>query len=320
MSKRHVLISCASWEERFPLGVEKDLQQLPQSFLQLFFYEEYAPWAAEYRAKVESLANELGSGCRATPLRITTPVTTWKKVQNSISQIIDADDFTVDCSTMPRELLWFILWTLGNYGKAVNYIYHRPKRYTSEWLCREPLEPRLVLKMSGIAKLGRRTALVISAGYDTERVAHLLRVYEPAMAVLLLQKDTPFEDNARRMDEQRQRFGKHPTVKIEEVDSYNLDAFRSQLEPVVARLVLDHNVLFASFGPKLSALAIYSLQRQFPEIGLIYAPAKEFNRKYSEGIGQCFSGVVDAPVKTVPGWFQSEDLDLNQIPDDLLVW
>jgi len=46
----------------------------------------------------------------------------------------------------------------------------------------------------------------------------------------------------------------------------------------------------ASLGPKLSAVALYRLHKKYPQTGLVYAPAKEFNPQYSYGITESIIG------------------------------
>jgi hypothetical protein len=326
MIDNDILIVCASWEDRFLAGIQRDLDSYPGASVKMFYYEEYSSWTVEHRAKVGHLLKHTGSTCEEMPLRTSTPIATWKRVQLSLAEVRDPRTrFIVDCSTMPRELLWFVLGMLGSNGRSAEYVYHRPETYCSSWLSREPLPPRLVLTMSGIARIGRRTALVIAVGYDTERVANLLRVFEPSVAVLLLQSTSAFSDNPRRMQEHRERFARFPSVKFVEVDSYDVDSVRTRVQPLVVDLLAAHNVLLASLGPKLSALSLYEIHRDSPEAGLIYTPAKEFNREYSKGIGEAVVGHIDAPSRVDPqpramDWLHAEELDLNSIPDELLAY
>ena len=90
---------------------------------------------------------------------------------------------------MPRDVIWQTLWLLKRCSSEIRVVYHRPKGY-GDWLSRDPRRPRLVFKMSGISAIGKRTALVITAGYDFDRVRHLIDFYEPAFVCLALQRDS----------------------------------------------------------------------------------------------------------------------------------
>ena len=53
-----------------------------------------------------------------------------------------------------------------------------------------------------------------------------------------------------------------------------------------------HNIVMSSLGPKLSAVALYRIQREHPQIGLAYAPSREFNKDYSSGISDAITGIL----------------------------
>ena len=60
----------------------------------------------------------------------------------------------------------------------------------------------------------------------------------------------------------------------------------------VEKLARDHNVILCSFGPKPSAIALFRLQREFPQCSLAYIGCKEYNPNYSVGLGDAISGSI----------------------------
>ena len=48
-----------------------------------------------------------------------------------------------------------------------------------------------------------------------------------------------------------------------------------------------------SLGPKLSAIALYLLHRKYAGTSLVYAPSNEFNKDYSNGLGEAVTGMLD---------------------------
>ena len=68
-----------------------------------------------------------------------------------------------------------------------------------------------------------------------------------------------------------------------------LDCIRQQLDSLESK----HNIILGSLGPKLTAVSLFCLQRKNPDIGLVYAPAREFNERYSFGIGDTYRGTID---------------------------
>jgi hypothetical protein len=57
---------------------------------------------------------------------------------------------------MPRENIWTLFFWLLDMQKArTQYVYHRALGY-GDWLSRDPQRPRLVYKLSGLARLSDR--------------------------------------------------------------------------------------------------------------------------------------------------------------------
>ena len=184
---------------------------------------------------------------------------------------------------------WFK--TLDLRKSCIQYVYHRPESY-GEWLSRDPEKPRLVYKMSGFARLGARTVLLVLAGYDTDRTQQLITFFEPAVTLLGLQKQNQDKANSERMQRLRERFDRDDSTKLFELDAFAPDHGQLVIESQMKEFLESHNIIMSSLGPKLSAVSLYRIYRKHTEIGLAYAPSCEFNRSYSKGMGEAIEGIV----------------------------
>jgi hypothetical protein len=221
------------------------------------------------------------------------PAGNWNQIQKDVAEIANTHPGAhVDISTMPRELIWTLFWSLHAAKIPIVYSYHCPEAYHEEWQSRDPKRPRLVFKLSGIAQLDRRTSLIALTGYDSQRTAQLIRFYEPEMSFVGLQKGDVNKGNSKHMDEQRHLFSQDPSITQFDLDAFSEDFGEGEIYKHLHKIIGTHNVIVGCLGPKLSAVAVYRLHRKHPEIGITYAPSGEFNREYSTGIGQCFTGTV----------------------------
>ncbi|MEQ8790072.1 MAG: hypothetical protein RIC55_27495 [Pirellulaceae bacterium] len=292
-SDADILISVASWEERFLLGCQRLFESHAYSRAIVYYSDEYADWTQASRASVQAQCRDKGIQYEDGVLYAADTSRTWREtLDSSLGQLPEGCNAVVDLSTMPREIIWQTFWFLQYRKCNVSYVYHRPGKY-GEWLSRDPDRPRLVYKMSGISRIGARTALLVLAGYDVDRVRHLVDTFEPEIALLGLQKDSVAPENSERMEAQSSAFKDDRSVQRFWVDAYSSDHGMEAVETALASISPTHNVIMASMGPKLSAVSLYRLHRQNENLGLVYLPAREFNREYSSGIGETIYGSLD---------------------------
>lgn len=285
-----ILISVASWEDRFRLGCERLVEAKRYSRALVYFSDEYADWTKDSRAAVQQLCGSRGIAYSEALLYASDTSRTWREtLESSVGQLPEGSSAIVDLSTMPREIIWQTFWFLQYRKCKVSYVYHRPGKY-GEWLSRDPDKPRLVYKMSGISRIGARTALLVLAGYDVDRVRHLVDTFEPEITLLGLQIDSIAPENKERMKAQSEAFSDNKAVRQFWLDAYSSDHGFEAVLSEVARVSKTHNVIMASMGPKLSAVSLYQLHRQDDTLGLVYLPSREFNREYSSGIGESIYG------------------------------
>ena len=214
-------------------------------------------------------------------------------VLDSVEDAIqNCQNVQVDISTMPRDIIWYLLWLLEQDSIEIRYVYHSPNSYGDDWLSRDPQAPRLVYKLSGIASPSDKTALLVTAGFDLQRVKRLIDWYEPAKLMIGLQSKSQFKQNEDEMKVHRDTFEKEHNCMIFELDAFAEDRGMAALQRALKQLDPSYNLIMSSLGPKLTAIALYQLQRQNRKIGLVYAPSNQFSKEYSIGIGKCFKGIL----------------------------
>lgn len=292
-TEAYTLISVASWEDRFFLGLERLLGTTSFAQAVILHSDLYAEWTEGSRAQAKRACDQAGVRHVSGVLYDGDPSRTWKETLATLLGELPAESkAVVDISTMPREVIWHVFWFLQYRQCEISYVYHRPGAYDGKWLSRDPDRPRLVYKMSGISRLGARTALVVLAGYDVDRVKHLVEMFEPSVTFLGLQTQSVDPLNQEKMEAQRAAFAGHASVKQFVVDAYSADHGLADITATLADSADAHNVLMASMGPKLSAVSLYQLHQQNDALGLVYLPSREYNREYSKGIGDAIWGSI----------------------------
>jgi hypothetical protein len=293
-TNRDVLVTVASWEDRFLEGFKRVLEAVRTESVIMCHSDRYSEWTQTQRAEVANLCRDRGIGLSEGVLYEGNPSKTWHETFVPLFSAVDRGaTVCVDISTMPREVVWSSLWFLQYRECRIGYVYNRPVRY-GEWLSRDPDRPRLVYKMSGIMRMGGRTALVILAGYDVDRVRHLVNVFEPAVTLLGIQADSLDPLNPEKMKAVIDEFAGDNSVTTFSVDAFGPDRGRSQVDQMIAPIRDSHNIVMASMGPKLTAIALYELHRQYENLGLVYLPSSEFNRDYSKGLGEMIWGCLES--------------------------
>jgi len=53
-----------------------------------------------------------------------------------------------------------------------------------------------------------------------------------------------------------------------------------------------YNIILNSLGAKISAISLFKLWLSYPQLALSYIPSKEYNKDYSSGIGEGYSGQI----------------------------
>ena len=290
MSKADAIICVAGWEERFVQGITQDLATFRPDRVAMLIFSEYAEVTAANRETVQKAAAERGCIWEEVILR-REPKETWTNLRTYFSdETWKGRDVLLDITTMPRETIWWTVGFLLENGCRIEVVYHQASSYSKDWLTRDTDEPRLLYQYSGIAKLGKPTCLLLLNGFDTDRALQIIQYFEPALILLGIQVGSQFgneEKNAIPGERIRQQMR---AVKTFSVDAYSPDFGHADILGAVLPVLDDFNVVAASLGPKTSAISLFRLVQQYPQIALAYAPSREFNMEYSEGIGAALSG------------------------------
>lgn len=280
------LVTFASWEERFVLGLEANLNQFQLGTVCVLYFDEYKEDTARNRGVVESLVE----GVNFVMLRADDPASTWKKSIETVSELArGSEELFVDVSTMPREIVWYVLWAAEQAGVGVRCLYYSPKDYGDEWLSRDPRAPRMAFKLSGMADPSKATALLVTEGFDEQRVWRLVNWCEPDRLMVGVQEGGRFKRNEDVMRNALREFTREPGWDVFKLDAFGPRFGEVEILEQLGGVSDTHNVILASMGPKLTALALYRIQRRYEDMGLVYAPAGQYNKTYSRGIGEFYS-------------------------------
>jgi hypothetical protein len=291
MQKFDLIISVAGWEERFSAGVCQDLNRVSATSILLYVFEDYMQLTQESRSKVGTVASSMNVEYRE--INVTRDaVELWKAIQTSLDNSLEDKSVLLNISTMPREVMWWICFRLEHLRCGISYVYYKPISYASDWLTRDTEQPRLLYQLSGVSSLGRPTCLLLLTGFDSDRAEQIIEYYEPELIILGSQIGTQFANDARNILQNSVLLKKARKVETFQLDAISEDRGFSAMERAILQARPEYNIIGASLGPKVSALALYQLQRKYPEIALTYAPSRQFNNNYSLGIGDLLEGTI----------------------------
>jgi len=286
MSKFDALITVASWEERFLAGAEITINEIDTDKIFMFYYTEYQDRTKENRNKVRKICSYKSIELTEIEVSFKKYVDTWKIFRSTfLNEEWKEKEIIVDITTMPRESIWTIFYFLDYVGAEITYRYYRPEKYNDEWLSRDPGRPRLMLKQSGVAKLGAKTVLIVVTGFDSERTEQLINYFEPIITILALQKGDQYSNDKYNIS-QHERIKGYVGLHKLEIDAYSPDNGYQDIISEVKKYIDDYNVVLSSLGPKPSAVALFRVWKTYPEVALAYAPSNEINPDYSEGIDE----------------------------------
>jgi hypothetical protein len=294
-----VLITVLSWEDRYFLGLERDLAEYKPTKVILFKYNNLltAEWKEDnFRRTKELLGNKL----EVIEVNGEFPNKTWDIFKETFLKFCTKKSVVIDITTMPREAIWLSLYNCKLNDCETHYVYYRPENYSEEWISRDPAKPRLLYKMSGIAQLGVPSLLLVTGGYDIQRLDSLIYNFEPQQTMLFFQDgiEKRNKDNFKKCQDLFR--AKYNLDLLYEYDAYNVEASYdlileklSMKENGSSKSYLDnYNVILNSLGAKTSAITLFNIWLKYPKVALSYIPSREYNKEYSMGIGQSFFGKI----------------------------
>lgn len=288
------IISLASWEPRFLIGMENILDKYKTvKHFTLYYFKEYAHKTLEARTRVKSKINNFDIQFLESEISFNNANESWRTIFNTLYiEGCNSKHTLIDITTMPREIIWTVINILKEKSENLYYIYNSPHSYHSEWLSRDPKIPRLVYKLSGISKLGRPTKLVLITGFDLERSKQLITHFEPETTLVGIQKGAQFDNLRLNEEKHKAEFTKQQGFEIFYIDAYSNDNGLKTIEQYVNPHLNNANVILSSLGPKLTSISLFKYHTKHPETGLVYAPSGEYNIDYSNGIGKSYFGEI----------------------------
>jgi hypothetical protein len=297
MENSRILITVASWEDRFIDGLKLNMNEYIPNTIYMPYFKGYASWTEENRLKAKALADKMNVELCSFELDFETPHTNWKDLEAKLNIAKSKDLKTgalIDISTMPRDIIYFVLYFLELQNIPTSYIYYIPKEYPTDWLSRNPRKPRLIYKLSGQSALGQPTALLCVAGYDKQRLYNLYNHFEPKQLFLGLQEGGSFKDtNMDSNQDYFEYFANRKNCTTFQFNAYDAEKSYPIIESYIRQNKDDYNIVLSSLGPKPTAIYMYMLARQYPQVALSYISAKEYNRNYSSGISEKVEGKMD---------------------------
>ncbi|MEA4982111.1 MAG: hypothetical protein VB066_05270 [Paludibacter sp.] len=294
--KTNILICYPSWEDRSFLGISRFILENDCNIVYLIKHKK-----TRNHEKTSSIITQIEQlldkhNIVISEIHISSDgIETWQSIENSMMTIDKSVNVTLDITTMSRNVIWSLLTFLKKNKNKVTFFYNQPEKYSDDWISREPYNPKLLFKHSGIIKLGKPTILLILSGFDVERTKQLLNYYEPQKIVLGIQVGTQF------CNDQRNSLAAHRDVchllGYLDVESFNYDSYSedfgfNEINTSIKKYIDNSNIIATSLGPKLSAISLYKSYLQNQDIALCYIPCKEYNLDYCSGIGKMFSGTL----------------------------
>jgi len=279
------VICLASWEPRFLEGVKKDIESTGAKECFLFFTEEFEGKSKANIAGLEEYCEKNKVKVIKIALLYQSPLITRNTIVETLKFSNRSGTILVDITTMTREIMWLILDALTAISFCVEYVYWKPQK-TGEWTSKNSARPRLVIGRAGISEYGKPTLVAVTTGFDRSRLDQMVGYFEPEETILFLQDGNQFENHKNNI-QLHEGYGLGGIQAKEcAIDSYSDDHGFAIISEVLNPYLKTHNIVIASFGPKPSAIALHEFAKNHPEVALAYTPALDFNREYSDGIGE----------------------------------
>jgi len=276
-------ITVSSWEERSFLSAKQTCSEHSIKNALIFYTKEYEENTEENTNKLISLFDDCKILYKKVIFSNLNQLTSWKVLDKEISTVKNST-VLFDISTMPRDVIWYFLHFFNQYNCDVSIIYSKPTYYGG-WLSKDAGKPRLIYNHSGITNLDNPTALLIVTGFDLERASQLIQYFEPKITFLALQKGEQFDNHKKNIEIHLENIRTYCEVDHFFFDSFTKDGGYEELRNRMSTEVGQYNIVSSSLGPKPSTVALYKLQKDYPQIALCYVPSSQYNViNYSNGL------------------------------------
>lgn len=282
--KNRLLIAPAGWEDRYLKGVLIDIEQFKPTIIVVPYSIGYKSRTLPSRSVVASYAQAHGIVYEEIEVDYRDAVALYQLLWMRMGKLlVNSTAVRFNATTTPREAIWNILHFLSIDKIPTEFSYFRPLSY-GDYLSRDAQAPRFVLKRSGIVFPDRPTCVLVLDGFDAERRAQLRNRYEPKTMLVGRQTGDQLGNTVRNASNLLEPVDGEIYFDFDSYDTS--DSSLNLLKELLAEFAEDHNVIAASLGPKPSALTLFNLNQQNPDIGLVYIPASDYSEDYSSGIDE----------------------------------
>lgn len=278
-----ILVTTASWEERFPAGTERSLGLGSVARVLVAASERYAAETRGNRERVRRACDHASVAHEERLFDFESQVEAYRQVAGIAAQLgaSPARSIIVDVSTMPRSIAWLLLGALRASHQQVTVRYSRALEY-DDWQTSEEGEPKLIINRSGIMYPDLPTCLVMLCGPEISRAEKLCYRFEPKKALILRDPLAGDFGIVKQLPDDYRDVTSETAFDNKDVDEANVRRLAEIIEPYRG----DHNIVAASLGPKLGAILLFKLSEMFEGVGLSYVTSGRHNLSATRGLGE----------------------------------
>jgi hypothetical protein len=276
-----VLITVASWEDRFGLGVERSLSQSVFTDVICLVSKRYVEQTSAQRAAALVHADYGKADFIEWLFDFEDQVESYHRMiaLAKDERLARADRIVFDVSTAPRSLVWMLLGALSSNARDVTIRYSQAARYDA-WQTTEEGEPRLIINRSGIMYPDKPTCLVMLCGPEISRAEKMFNRFEPRKTLIL--RDPRAADYGEIKCLPAEYGGAVEEIEFDNTDmsEKNLRRIKGLVEPQLE----DYNLVAASLGPKMGAILLFKLSELYEQLGLSYVISGQHNLTSTSGM------------------------------------
>jgi hypothetical protein len=286
-----LFICCASYESRCRAIAD----QLPRERIRCAIVAETEHAKRYLSENGKYLRAHFGDRARPADIDTTDPLTTadalWHAMRDQISR--QAITILIDVTTFTHESLLILVRLITLHirpDSKVLFAYTSAAEYSAgdkdaeKWLSKGVGEVRSVLGYAGEIRPSRRQHLIVLVGFEHERAAELIRVYEPS--VISLGHGRPGTATSEKHEIANRHFHNLVTATASTYGEVRRFEF-SCSDPLDAQVSIEKqmhglrglNTIIAPMNTKLSTLGVVLAAKKDEAIQLCYAPANQYNYK-----------------------------------------
>ena len=206
----------------------------------------------------------------------------------------------VDITTMTHETLLIVFRLLSillreNHSKLVTYLYNPAEEYdpgkpqTEKWLSKGVAHVGSIFGFSGKLLPSRKNHLVVLVGFEVNRAARLIDVFEPASMSFGFGDLSSINKEHRAVNQKKHRILSARYSNAEDFEFSPTDAIQVRDKILIlAKKHSEKNLIVAPMNTKISTLGCATAALKNQDIQLCYASAVTYNSEnYSKPSLKC---------------------------------